>query len=284
MADPAPINALVHIELTKPLTAFIEKISSGARILYEPTRIIRHAKAKREADLIGAEAQIEISEIQQRAIARFVEEEGIKQKNIEDIIARALPDISSAAEPQNMDDDWIAHFFDRCRLISDDHMQTLWARLLAGEANRAGSFSKRTIDFVSAMGKRDAELFEHICRYSWNGTVITPIILEEEEKFLTKYALPTDSIQYLDDIRLIKKDGFGYYTRLKPNEEIYFSYFGRNYSLKFVEREFGLQLGYVAFTDMGRELQAICKVSADFEYCEMIVQGWRKSNLIVIEI
>ena len=34
-----------------------------------------------------------------------------------------------------MEEDWIANFFDKCRIVSDSEMQSLWARVLAGEAN-----------------------------------------------------------------------------------------------------------------------------------------------------
>jgi hypothetical protein len=46
---------------------------------------------------------------------------------------------------------------------------------LAGEANRPGSFSKRTLSTVSDLDKRDAEVFTTLCRFGWRiGTAPYP--------------------------------------------------------------------------------------------------------------
>jgi hypothetical protein len=49
-----------------------------------------------------------------------------------------LPELTEAATPEKLEDDWITNFFDKCRLISDEEMQTLWSKVLAGEANAPG--------------------------------------------------------------------------------------------------------------------------------------------------
>ena len=39
-----------------------------------------------------------------------------------------------------IEDDWIIKFFDKNRLVTDEDVQDLWASILAGEANSAGSY------------------------------------------------------------------------------------------------------------------------------------------------
>ena len=56
-----------------------------------------------------------------------------------------------------MSDDWIANFFDKCRNVSDREMQDLWARVLAGEANTPGSYSKRTVNFLTTLDSEEAD-------------------------------------------------------------------------------------------------------------------------------
>ena len=55
--------------------------------------------------------------------------------NMEGITAKALPLLNENAGPDSMDNDWIVNFFDKSRIVSDDEMQNLWSRVLAGEAN-----------------------------------------------------------------------------------------------------------------------------------------------------
>ena len=45
----------------------IEKISDATGVLYEPSRIVRRAKAEATAAIMRAEADVEIADIQQRA-------------------------------------------------------------------------------------------------------------------------------------------------------------------------------------------------------------------------
>ena len=150
--------------LTKPAEMLIKKISNAAGILYEPNRIKREAEAQAKADLIKAKSEIEITGLQKRSARRWMIEEMIHQQNMESITAKALPQLNENADASQMDDDWLANFFAKCRIVSDDEMQTLWSRILAGEANTHGSYSKRTVNCLSEMDKAVAENFKAVCR------------------------------------------------------------------------------------------------------------------------
>jgi Protein of unknown function (DUF2806) len=89
----------------------------------------------------------------------------MKQTNMENITKKALPDLADESKPDQLDDDWLTNFFDRCRLVSDEEMQTLWSRVLPGEANSPGTYSKRTVNFLSSLDKSDAELFTRLCSF-----------------------------------------------------------------------------------------------------------------------
>ncbi|HKB90762.1 MAG TPA: DUF2806 domain-containing protein [Opitutaceae bacterium] len=123
-------TSLINIgELSKPATVLVEKISDAVGGIFKPYQIVRVAKAEAQADRVRVESQIEISDIQRRAFRRFLDEEGKKQKNIEDITGKALPQLEENSKPDEVENDWITNFFDKCRLISDDEMQGLWSRV-----------------------------------------------------------------------------------------------------------------------------------------------------------
>ena len=150
-------GSLVNIDfgsLSEPATVLIEKISDAVGGIAKPGQITRVAKAEADAEVIKARARIEISEMEERALQRMVREEGQRQENMESITAKAIPHLKDDAKPDEIEKDWITNFFDKCRLISDQEMQTLWANILAGQANAPGSFSKRTIEIVAALDKR----------------------------------------------------------------------------------------------------------------------------------
>ena len=152
-------------EISKPATVLIEKISDAIGGIFRPYQIRRVAQAEAEADRIQAISQIEITELQRRATQRFFAEEAKKQANIESITEKAIPEVEPNADPSKVDDDWITHFFDSCRLVSDSDMQKLWASLLADEANVPGTHSKRTVTVLSSLDKSDALLFQKLCSF-----------------------------------------------------------------------------------------------------------------------
>ena len=58
-------------------------------------------------------------------------------------------------------------------------MQSLWARLLAGEANQPGTFSKRTVELVASLDKSDAQLFTGLCRFAWFVGEDCPLVFKD---------------------------------------------------------------------------------------------------------
>ena len=99
------------------------------------------AKANRIRAISEAETEIEVAGLRHRAAERFIYEEMKMQSNMEDITQKAIPRLTDNAEPEKIEDDWITNFYDKNRIVSDDQMQDLWAKILAGEANNPGSFS-----------------------------------------------------------------------------------------------------------------------------------------------
>ena len=83
---------------------------------------------------------------------------------MEDITAKAIPHLNEEAKPDAMEDDWVANFFDKGRIVSNPEMQSLWARVLAGEANIPSTYSKRTVNLLSDLDKSEAELFHQTLR------------------------------------------------------------------------------------------------------------------------
>ena len=178
MSDNPPVN----LEgLTKPVSdlgiALIDKIAGATGILYEPTRIKRRAKAEAKAAKIQAEAKIEITDLHQRTLRRWIEEEVQHQESIEDTITKSFDKLNEDADPDAIENDWIIKFFDKCRLVTDDKVQDLWASILAGEANSAGSYSPKTLTTLADMNQEDLRLFNTFCS-------LCIVLLEDLKVFL----------------------------------------------------------------------------------------------------
>ena len=129
MSDPS--GPLINVgDLAQPVTTFIEKVSDCVGIIYEPRRIVRKAKAEAEADRIKALARLEIGDFERRTLNRMLAQGTREQERMENVVSKALPNIQPDAKPEELTEDWITAFFAHVRLVTDEEMQQLWARVL----------------------------------------------------------------------------------------------------------------------------------------------------------
>ncbi|MBC8286319.1 MAG: DUF2806 domain-containing protein [Nitrospinae bacterium] len=270
-------NALINLgELSKPATVLIEKVSDAIGGICKPWQIKRVAKAEAEVDKVRALTGVEVSEIEQRAMLRLMAEETKKQENIENITAKAVKELKADAKPENLEPDWIANFFDKCRLVSDEEMQSLWSRLLAEEANKPGAFSKRTIELVASLDKKDAHLFTKLMGFAWNiEDEIHPLIYDHNNEVYKKQGINFETLAHLEDIGLIKFDynkGFAWSGLSKTIVSHYFD--AKTMTELKNQKNNTIQTGCASLTQTGRELATICGASKVPGFLEYVLKGW----------
>ncbi|MBW4470868.1 MAG: DUF2806 domain-containing protein [Stenomitos rutilans HA7619-LM2] len=275
-------NSIINLgDVSKPAVVLIEKISDAIGGYFRPYQIRQVARAEADAERIKALVQIEITELQQRALHRFVLEEAKKQDNIESITAKALPYLQEDADPSSVEDDWITNFFDKCRLISDEQMQALWAKLLAGEASFPGSYSKRTIDLLSSLDKTDASLFSTLCGFGWFIGNVVPLIYDEQVSIYIDHGINFNVLKHLDDIGLISLALTGY-KRIRVPKYMCIFYYGAPISIEFSgEQDNELETGKVLLTQAGQQLASICGAEPIPNFLDYVLTTWRDRGLIV---
>ena len=237
------ININISIKALEKLFGLFGEAVKG---YFRPVQIRRIAKAEAEADRIkrteAAKTDSEVGEIQIFARAELEE---LKNQQLALIDQREIPDDSSAIlaaaqkdrdrrliEAQfNMaqiaslaaeelagvpddkvsdtpiDHDLFTQFRDKAEKVSDEQMQQLWARVLAGEVKEPGTTSLRTLDFLSKMSKQDAELIEKLCPFAifLNGILFTEGFQEELENLFNENGLPVWARLKLSELGIIEK-------------------------------------------------------------------------------
>jgi hypothetical protein len=274
-------GALINLgDISKPATVLIEKVSNAVGIIYEPTRIRRKAVAEAEATKIAALAALE-----QRALERLVHQEARKQENIESITAQAASNLSKDANVENLDEDWVAHFFKQCDTVSDKEMQSLWSRILAGEATTPGIFSKRTVDFVSSIDKKDADLFTTFCQFAWMLGEVSPLIYDIKDEIYSKQGLTFSSLKHLDSIGLISFESLSGYQRKGFGKYAHFFYFGRPTLIEFpADADNSIETGHALLTNTGSELAAVCGASINQDFYDYVISKWHSKGLILSSV
>jgi len=276
-------GSLINLgDISKPATVLIEKISEAIGGVFKPYQIRRVAQAEAEAEKIREIARIEVTDLQRRAMQRFIHEEEKKQANIESITRLALPELSQDAKPQDVQNDWITNFFDKCRLISDGEMQSLWAKVLAGEANTPGKYSKRAVAVLSSLDKSDAELFRKLCSFGWCfGPVhVIPLVYDAGADIYAKAGLNFMGLSHLNDIGLIRFDNFSGFKSKGLRKKLAVSYYGTTMIVEFPKPEGNeFILGCVLLSKAGEELAPLCDAEPHPGFLDYIVETWRKRGL-----
>ncbi len=150
-------NAVIDFgDLSQPATVLIEKISDAVGGLVRTWQIKRIAEAEAKAEIIKAVTRIEIDDLNRRALHRLAAEEGRKQANMEAIAYGSTKYLSENPNPANLENDWIAYMFERCRNVSDPDIQDIWSRILAQETNDPGTVSRTTLDSLSKIDRSTA--------------------------------------------------------------------------------------------------------------------------------
>jgi len=135
----------------------------------------RRLKDELERKLL--EVQAEVAERKLRGLEQagdvllvgLLKDNGRKQSNVAGVVIEAVEEMkalpppnqpqSGAAsdEPDQVNEDWINQFARFAEDASSDELQQIWGRVLAGEVNCPGSFSRHTLRFISELDKTTAE-------------------------------------------------------------------------------------------------------------------------------
>ena len=271
--------------LTKPATVLVKKVAAACGVLYEPRRIIRHAHAEAEAEKIAALAQVEVDEIQQRGLQRMIHLEGRRQENIEAITAQAVQSIPEDAQTEQLDEDWIVHFFGQCSDISDKKMQVLWSRILAGEATKPGNYSKHTINALAEMDKTEAELFTTLCQFIWQFDPYSgPLVFDVDHDIYKNQGITFLSLTELDSLGFIMYNAVGLNVISPSKNPDSMSYFNNAVYLEF-DKASGNQIsiGHVLFSPIGRQLASIVNVEPNKEFYTYCLSQFRNAGIAVHE-
>ena len=297
--------------LSKPATALIDAVSDAVGGIAKPWQMKRTARAEADAAIIRGKAEIELTDLQRRAQDRWLQEETAKQENIESITYGAIPDLKEGAKPEEIENDWLAYFYDRARLISDEEMQSLWSRLLAGEANAPGAFSRRTINLVSTLSKDDAELFTNLCSLVCSIETIKPITIDSpkywhkicepvifdiHDEFYKDMGITIESMSHLEAIGLVYQLPKGRFVILGSDGRTTVDYFQYRLELETKspisaqiilagdiprDNSHSVFTGNVSLTESGRELAAICGATPSEEIVNYFINEWSLSGLMV---
>ncbi|MCQ2593506.1 MAG: DUF2806 domain-containing protein [Treponema sp.] len=136
----------------------------------------------------------------QRSNYRLQYQQARKEHNIESVIGKTVLELgdSSLDSVEEIDPDWLTRFFETVEDISDEQVQTLWARILAGEVLKPRTYTYRLLSVLRNISKNELGIILKIA-----PLVCGDVILNEHEAFKLK-EITWQDISILEDMGIIK--------------------------------------------------------------------------------
>ena len=240
-----------------------------------------------------------VVEITREDITQLIEFQGRKRlANTRSVVENAANELGdkevSNHEPNH---DWTARFFNDIQDVSSEEMQSLWAKVLAGEVEKPGSTSIQTLSILKNIDQATARLFGKLCsacislRPDGNQFIdarVPSLGGDAAHNALEKYGLGFGNLNVLNEHGLVISayNSWVDYTNL-VKVRIPFSFQGRNWVLlptteRAIAKE--LKIHGVALTRSGQELSRIVDLAPMNEYTQALTRFFKEKKLQMIEV
>lgn len=185
------------INVTLGLDKLVETVANATGLTALGTIMNARGEAKAQSYLAKKKAQtdaeVEILKLQgQEKIAQYVlARNNQKIENVGNVVSKARQQFTIDEKVSNepVDKDWMNRFLNIAEDISDNELQELWARVLAGEVKHPKSYSLRTLEVLKNISKGEADIIvknaafvfdmDYICIEDFALSLTDKIILDD---------------------------------------------------------------------------------------------------------
>lgn len=202
----------------------------------------------------------------------------------------ALRDDSEAAPQESIDADWLYRWRDYTGDVSNDDLQKIWGRLLAGEVKSPGSYSLRCLDFLRNLSQAEAKLIERI-----SSLVLMSAVWRPDDN-VYKLPLSFKELLELQELGVISgAEALGLSVTLtdtNSNEEKFFKVLichDKCLLVTHADKKTELTFQIFSVTRLGHQLMSLGEFSANEEYLEalgkkIVSEGFDVSIADIVEV
>jgi hypothetical protein len=201
-----------------------------------------------------------------RTQIRLDYQEAKKQINIESVTAFAAEELKN--EPpvtdSKVDEDWASRFFKYVEDVSDEEMQSIWGKILAGEIKQPNTYALRTLELLRNITKHEAEVFSKAANHAimcGNDTFLYKSDLDE-------YGLDYSQISILREIGIIQEgDLVSYNFQISQlDNQIVFTSGNVIIIVRPKSTEVNKSINIHLFTQVGKQLLKLISVTPNNNY------------------
>lgn len=149
----------------------------------ETTKLIAEAQAEAQRIVAADDSSLrgEVS-IANAIESRLEFQERKRESNIRSVVGKAAEALyGKQVDRHEVDHDWVARFFADAQDVTSEHMQAIWAKILAGEVETPGRTSLHTLAVLKNMSRQDAELFSNVTQFVFADSIFSASISTSRE-------------------------------------------------------------------------------------------------------
>lgn len=209
--------------------------------------------------------------------------------NLINISAKAARYVNQEKENDiAMDNDVFWGLIDHSKNISNDEMQDLIAKIIAGEYNVPGTYSMSTLQTIKMLGKNELELFEKMATLIVNGDQIPHNIFtlpESIKEIMAQLGLDFGSLQLLQNLGLVLPNDMRRSMRNPNKLPFEISYFDKNIIFNPENDNFiDIQMpNYYGLSPVGKQILRHLKPKFDNNYYEWLKTNYKVANYKIAE-
>lgn len=233
------------------------------------------SQESKESDLQNISAELS-------SISRLIAGDLKHQNNISSIFIEAVNQGSeNLSNSADVSEDWFQKFLSEAKNISDTDVQNMWGRILAGEIEKPGSFSIRSLSILRNISSAEAQLFHILASQSvrvhhpdWTGDELFPFVMLLNNNYLLPRGMSYGVLESLQDAGLIHMwptqrtynlSALGEYVSFKSTHGSKEITFRRGSNLSAADNG-NLHVGHVSFSRAGAELAKLATKDDDFTW------------------
>lgn len=213
----------------------------------------------------------------QRSNYRLQYQQARKEHNIESVIGKTVLELEdkTVESTDDVDEDWLNRFFNIVEDVSDEQLQSLWSRILAGEILQPHSYSLRLLEFLRNISKDELELILKIMPF------ITGKKIFKNDNILSKYGINYELILKLDEIGILNSSAMiSQYYDLNNNEQA--SLFDNKEIICLVNNKSSekkhISIPIFTVNEIGLKLQKLSNTKMNVDFVKEILTSISKEN------
>jgi len=281
----------------KTLDVITEAGKEAVSLVVNKTTGDNHPEYEKAVISGTAEAVKELAKSDVHTAIRIYESIKIKREqrdffNLSKVLYKFATFIKTKPKEKIKDDnDFFWNTIEHAKSVSNEEMQELIAKIIAGEYNTPGIYSMNTLQVIKMLGKSDLELFEIMCSLLINGYQAPQDLFslpENAKDFLDELGIDFGSLQLLQSLGLFLPNDM---TESRENPEkknfpvVYF-----DKKILFVpttpENEASLKIsmpGFFGLSPVGKQLLKHLNPKSNDSYFNWLKENYKITNYKILE-